>query len=75
MLLQRIERYLRAHRISTSRFGREAVRDPNFIENLRNGRQPRPETVCKVLAYIDRGGGASGGMASGSGSGTGGAEA
>jgi hypothetical protein len=29
--------------------------DPRFVFDLRNGREPRPETVDRVLAYLDSG--------------------
>jgi hypothetical protein len=37
-----------------SRFGREAVGDPCFVFELRDGRKPRSDTVAKVRAYLDR---------------------
>jgi hypothetical protein len=52
MLLQHIERFLRSTRTSQSRFGRDALGDPNFVPNLQDGRQPRPATRRRVLAYI-----------------------
>jgi len=30
------------------------VRDPRFVFDLRNGRQPGPTTVRRVAAYLDR---------------------
>jgi len=33
-------------------FGREVVGDPRFVFDLRNGRDPRPQTVAKVRAYL-----------------------
>lgn len=53
LLLQRIERCLRTHRIPPARFGRDAVGDPCFVFDLRDGRQPRSRTVTRVDAYID----------------------
>lgn len=52
-LLRRVERYLRASGTSATRFGREAVRDPRFVLDLRNGREPRAPTVARVSAYLD----------------------
>jgi hypothetical protein len=54
MLLNRIDAFLRRTKMSPTRFGREAVRDPNFVLNLRNGREPRPATIRSVISYIDR---------------------
>ncbi len=39
-LLMLIERYLRDTGTPATRFGREAVRDPRFVEDLRCGRTP-----------------------------------
>jgi 2,4-dienoyl-CoA reductase-like NADH-dependent reductase (Old Yellow Enzyme family) len=53
-LLQRIERHLRRSGTPMTRFGREALNDPRFVPDLRNGREVRAKTVARVLAYIDR---------------------
>lgn len=52
MLLDEIEAHLRRTRMPMSRFGREAVGDPNFVTNLRDGREPRARTVRRVRAYL-----------------------
>lgn len=52
MLLHRIEQHLKRRRMPPSRFGREAVSDPRFVFDLRGGREPRPDTVTRVLAYL-----------------------
>lgn len=54
MILDRIDRYLRSSKSSPSRLGRDAVGDPNFVMNLRDGRQPRKATLERVLAFIER---------------------
>ena len=54
MLLWRIEQYLKERRMPPARFGREAVGDPNFVFDLRDGRVPRDRTAAKVYAYLDR---------------------
>ena len=53
MLLPRVERYLRRSGTPPIRFGREAVHDPRFVFDLRNGREPRPATAARVSAYLD----------------------
>ena len=53
-LLRRIENYLRKTRTSPTRFGREAVRDPQLVFELRRGRQARRLLEARVNAYIDR---------------------
>jgi len=52
-LLRRIEKHLRATDMPAARFGREAVRDPRFVFDLRRGREPRPETERRVLAWLN----------------------
>jgi hypothetical protein len=53
-LLPAIEKYLRTRNIAPTRFGRDAVRDPRFVLDLRNGREPRHRTVSRVLDYTAR---------------------
>ncbi|MDB5684215.1 MAG: hypothetical protein JWM75_1913 [Sphingomonas bacterium] len=51
-LLSIIERHLRNSGTPPTRFGREAVNDPRFVLDLRNGREPRATTAERVCAYI-----------------------
>ena len=52
-LLREVERFLRQNDTPPTRFGREAVGDPRFVFDLRNGRDPRPGTVERVRAYLE----------------------
>lgn len=52
-LLRRVERHIRATDIKPTRLGREAVRDPRFVFDLRMGREPRPATESRVHAWLD----------------------
>ena len=52
-LLRKVEKFLRQCDVAPTRFGRDAMGDPRFVFDLRNGRDPRPETVAKVIAYLD----------------------
>ena len=52
MLLAQIEAYMRQTRTPPTRFGRECLGDPNFVLNLRDGREPRPMTERRVRAFI-----------------------
>ncbi len=54
-LLIEIERCLRKRNIAASRFGRDVARDPRFVFDLRRGREPRPRTAARVLAFIAAG--------------------
>ncbi len=51
-LLFQIETCLRATRLPPSRFGREAVRDPRIVSDLRNGRQPGPRVEKRLRSYM-----------------------
>ncbi len=53
MLLQRIERHLRLRRMSQTRFGREAVGDPNLVSQLKDGRELRAATVQRIVDYLN----------------------
>lgn len=52
-LLRRIERHLLETNTPAARFGRDAVRDPRFVFDLRAGREPRMETERRVHAFLD----------------------
>jgi len=51
-LLREVEKFLRRSDTTPTRFGRDAVGDPRFVFDLRNGRDPRPRTVDRVRAYL-----------------------
>ena len=52
-LLRQVEKFLRISNIAATRFGREVMGDPRFVFDLRNGREPRPETIRRVLAFLE----------------------
>ena len=52
-LLREVEKFLRRSDVPPTRFGREAVGDPRFVFDLRRGRDPRPGTIARVLAYLE----------------------
>jgi len=54
MLLYRIDRILRSTSMPHTRFGREAIGDPNLVRQLREGRQLRPRTAIRVLDYLTK---------------------
>lgn len=53
MLLQRIENHLRRRRMTPTRFGREAVGDPNLVSQLKDGREPRSATLRRIIDYLN----------------------
>jgi hypothetical protein len=52
-ILREVEKFLRQFDIAPTRFGREAMGDPRFVFDLRNGRDPRPGTIARVRAYLE----------------------
>jgi len=51
-LLREVEKFLRQSETTPTRFGRDAVGDPRFVFDLRNGRDPRPRTIKRVLIFL-----------------------
>ncbi|MFV0625072.1 hypothetical protein ACBY01_13830 [Sphingomonas sp. ac-8] len=51
-ILRKIDEFLRASGMPPTLFGRNAVHDPRLVRDLRNGREPRPETVARIETYI-----------------------
>jgi len=51
-LLNEIETYLSRTGLAASKFGRLAVGDPRFVEDLRSGRRPRRKTLERVSCYL-----------------------
>lgn len=53
MLIRRIERFLRDTDMAWTKFGRMATGDPRFVQDLRNGRSPRPATEQRVEHFMN----------------------
>lgn len=53
MILGRVELYIKRTRTPPTRFGRDALGDPNLVFDLRDGREPRSRTVQKIEAFLD----------------------
>lgn len=52
-LLTEVEKFLKTSNIPAARFGREVMRDPRFVFDLRNGREPRGRTISRVRAFLE----------------------
>jgi len=52
-ILWEVEKFLRSRGVAPTRFGREVVRDPRFVFDLRRGREPRRRTVERVRAFLE----------------------
>ena len=53
MVLFRIEKFLRETGMPWTKFGRLATHDPRFVQDLRNGRSPRPSTEERVEHFMN----------------------
>lgn len=53
MLLRKIERFLSQHAMPRTKFGRLAAHDPRLVDDLRNGREPRPATQARVEHFMN----------------------
>jgi hypothetical protein len=53
-LLHAIEVCLRISQIPPSRFGRDSVRDPRLVHDLRRGRQPGRRMEQRVRKHIEQ---------------------
>ena len=51
-LLHAIETCLKLTEVPPSRFGRESVKDPRLVHDLRRGRQPGPAMERRVRLHI-----------------------
>lgn len=50
-MLRKIELFLRDTGMAPTRFGREAVRDPRIVLDMRNGREPT-NRMCRRLDHF-----------------------
>ncbi|EQB31739.1 hypothetical protein [Sphingobium ummariense] len=53
MLLRTVERFLSENNIPPTRFGREAVRDPRLVFDLRQGREPGDRVRRRVEHFMN----------------------
>ena len=53
MLIRQVEKFLRETGMAWTKFGRLAAHDPRFVEDLRNGRTPRPETQARIEHFMN----------------------
>jgi len=51
-LIDHVEAFLARTGIPPAQFGRTALRDPRFVFDLRNGREPRAATKHFVVAFM-----------------------
>jgi tRNA-dihydrouridine synthase len=51
-LLSAVDAFLKRTGMAAVTFGREAMNDPHFVRDLRNGRRVWPETDAKVRGFM-----------------------
>lgn len=52
MLIRNIEKFLRAHDMPPTKFGRLAAGDPRLVLDLRMGREPRAAMTRRVEQFM-----------------------
>ncbi|MFO1259537.1 MAG: hypothetical protein U1E68_00435 [Sphingomonadaceae bacterium] len=52
-ILRKIESFLRDTGMAPTRFGRDAVRDPRLVFDIRNGREPSPKMIQKIEHFMN----------------------
>ncbi|MGE4410288.1 MAG: hypothetical protein EP321_05565 [Sphingomonadales bacterium] len=52
-MLRKIEKFLRNTGMAPTRFGRDAVRDPRLVFDMRNGREPTPRMVRRLEHFMN----------------------
>jgi hypothetical protein len=53
-LVERINSFLLRHDMKPSRFGRDAMNEPQLVLQLRQGREPTIGTLNKLLTFMAR---------------------
>lgn len=51
-ILRRIERFLNDTNMAPTRFGREAVRDPRLVFDMRRGREPSARMIRRIEHFM-----------------------
>ncbi|WHO39781.1 hypothetical protein PMI04_004095 [Sphingobium sp. AP49] len=53
MLLRTIEKFLHEQNIAATRFGRESVRDPRLVHDIRHGREPGERVKRRIEHFMN----------------------
>lgn len=53
MLIRAVEKFMRENGIPPTRFGRESVRDPRLVFDLRNGREPGQRIRRRIEHFMN----------------------
>lgn len=52
--LARVEAFLVAQKMSPTALGREALKDPAFVFELRKGRKPNLDVINRVIGFMEK---------------------
>lgn len=52
-ILRKIEVFLRDTGMAPTRFGRDAVRDPRLVFDMRNGREPGTRMIRRIEHFMN----------------------
>lgn len=52
-VLRKIEKFLASTGMAPTRFGRDAVRDPRLVFDMRNGREPTPRMEQRIEHFMN----------------------
>jgi len=53
MLLRLVEKFMREFNVPPTRFGRESVRDPRLVFDLRKGREPGDRIKRRIEHFMN----------------------
>ena len=52
-ILRKIEKFLHDTGMAPTRFGRDAVKDPRLVFDMRNGREPSSRTIRRIEHFMN----------------------
>ncbi len=53
-ILRKIEKFLNDTHMAPTRFGRDAVRDPRLVFDMRNGREPTQRMIQRIEHFMNK---------------------
>lgn len=53
MMLRAVEKFLRETGVAATKFGRESVRDPRLVHDLRRGREPGERMKRRIEHFMN----------------------
>lgn len=53
MLIRTVEKFMREFGVPPTRFGRESIRDPRLVHDLRQGREPSERVKRRIEHFMN----------------------